>query len=238
MLEKIVKSVEELNAVAMHLLQVKDLDALRVLAKTWSIPYQQTEDYIQGKRYRLAQIPVADKAYKTASEKLREEMLILNDKYFADIVAWHLISKCEEDDIFSGQVLKKHKSLQRCLDYVSGRAFEVAQEQARQKGFDRVPQNTGLALTEKEVFPWAEEYYKKQDEDETAKKEAEEKQKIISDWDKKEQKSSTVPAKTAASGKGKKPSKKTMETDRPEKKAAKDHDKKDTPQQMSLFDLQ
>lgn len=238
MLEKIVKSVEELNAVAMHLLQAKDLDALRTLSKAWSIPYQQTEDYIQGRRYRLAQIPVADKSFRSAPEKLREEMLALDDKYFADIIAWHMVRLCEGDEAFSQQVLKKHKSLQRCLDYVTGKAFEIAQAQAKQKGLERVPQNTGLTLTEKEVFPWAEEYYRKQDEEEIAKKEAEEKNKILSDWDMRERKSKNVPVNTVASRKGKKTIKKTVKTAVEEKKVEKNHTGKEIPQQMSLFDLQ
>lgn len=238
MYEKIVKNVEELNVAAMHLLQVKDLDALRTLAKTWSISYQQTEDYIHGKRYRLAEIPVADKNFRTASEKLREEMLALDDKYFADIVAWHMIRKSGEDEELSEQILKKHKSLQRCLDYVTGKAFEAAKAQTKQKGLERVPQNTGLALTEKEVFPWAEEYYRKQDENETEKKEAEEKKKILSDWETRERKSKTVPAKAADSGKGKKTARKAKEAAGEEKKPAKDPSRKDIPQQMSLFDLQ
>lgn len=235
MLEKIISNVNELNAAAMHLLQIKDMDALRKLAKTWYIPYQQTEDYIQGKRYRLAEIPITEKMYQNAAEKLRDEMLMLNDKFFADIVAWHMIGKCAEDAAFENQILARHKSLQKCLDHITGKAFELAQEQAKQKGLDRIPQNMGLALTEKEVFPWAEEYYQKQDEAETIKQEKEKREKILSEWEKLEKKGTVLPQKTVV---GKKGSKKKTEEKTEIKNNVKAAKKKEAPQQMSLFDLQ
>lgn len=235
MLEKIISNVNELNAAAMHLLKVKDLDALRKLAKTWCVPHQQTEDYIQGKRYRLAEIPIAEKMYQSAAEKLRDEMLTLNDKFFADIVAWHMIDLCAENDVFEKQILEKHKSLQKCLDHITGKAFELAQEQAKQKGLDRIPQNMGLALTEKEVFPWAEEYYQKQDEEETRKEEKEKNEKILAEWEKLEKKTTILPKKATA-GKGKKVSKTEEKTE--SKNSVKTTKKKEASQQMSLFDLQ
>lgn len=184
MLDKIVKNVSELNAAAMHLRQSGGMEELRKLAKNWGIPYAQTEAYIQGKRYRLTEVPVADKAFKTPFEKLREEMIALDDKYFASIIAWYMIRKCEEDESLGEQVLKKHKSLQRCLDFVTGKAFAIATEQAKQKGLDHVTANTGLALTQNDVFPWVEEYYRNDDEAEVKKTETEEKEKILKEWEK------------------------------------------------------
>lgn len=237
MLEKIVKNVEELNAAAMHLLLVKDLESLKKLAKEWSIPYQQTEDYIHGKRYRLAQIPVKDKDYRTAAEKLRDEMILLNDKVFADVIAWYILQKAADDEELSVQILKKHKSLQRCLDHVTGKAYEMAQEQRKQKGLDKIPQNMGIALTEKEVFPWAEEYYRKQDEEEIEKQEAERKTKIRTEWERLENKTTVVPKKTTASPKRKKAAA-TKEETTAKTDTVKATNKKETTQQMSLFDLQ
>lgn len=244
MLEKIVKNREDVNAAAMHLLQAHDLEELRKLAKTWAVSFQQTEDYIHGKRYRLMEIPITDKAYQSAAEKLREEMIVLNDKMFADIIAWQIIRICSEDPVMEAQVLKKHKSLQRCLDYVTGKAFEMAQAQMKEKGIDNGPQKMGIALTEKEVFPWAEEYYRNMDEKETAEKEEKEKAQIISEWTRRENKEKHASNKTAVSGKGKKSTSKKAQADTKENVADQSanvqcnkKNQKETMQQISLFDL-
>lgn len=242
MLEKIVKSVEELNAAAAHLRQSGDLDALRRLAKAWAVPYKQTEDFICGKRYRLAEVPIADKDFRTPSEKIREEMLALDDKCFADIVGWHITHKCREDEELSAQVLKKHKSLQRCLDFITSKAFEMATEQAKQKGLERIQQNTGLAITEREVFPWAEEYYRSADEAEAEKKAEEEKKNILAAWETAEKKvttaGKTTSVKKEGKGKAKRPEKKADKEPGPgQKNVPEVKEKKEPFGQMSLFDL-
>lgn len=236
MLEKIVQNVAELNAVATHLRQSGNIEELKKLAKEWAVPYQQTEDFIHGKRYRLAEIPIADKNFRTPFEKLREEMPALDDKYFADIVGWHFIQKCRDDEELSVQVLKKHKSLQRCLDFITGKAFEMATEQAKQKGLERVQQNTGLAVTEKEVFPWAEEYYRSEDEAEVAKKTTEEKKKIITAWEAAERRE-TFAGKTESAKKAGKAKKTADKASSSEKKGSEAEEKKEAFGQMSLFDL-
>lgn len=134
MIEKMVENVVELNDAAVHLRNQGDMEALRRLAKKWAVPYEQTEDFIQGRRYRLAEIPIGQKIFRTASEKLREEILVLDDKDFAGIIGWHIIRKCEEDPKLAISVMKRHKSLQRCLDFVMEKAFETATEQAKRKG--------------------------------------------------------------------------------------------------------
>lgn len=245
MLERIVKSVEELNVVALHLRQNQDLDAIRELAKAWAVSYQDTENFIYGRRYRLAEVPIADKDFKFASEKLREEMLALDDKYFASIIGWYITRKSSDDEELAAQVLRKHKSLQRCLDFISGKAFEMATEQAKQKGLDRIQENTGLAITEKEVFPWAEEYYRREDEDTVKETEAEEKKKILSMWEFMEKKpvdtGKVTSMKKVGAGKAKKAPKKankSADTEKQEEtKVAKTEEKKETFGQMSLFDL-
>ena len=72
MIEKMVENVVELNDAAVHLRNQGDMEALRRLAKKWAVPYEQTEDFIQGRRYRLAEIPIRQKIFRTTSEKLRE----------------------------------------------------------------------------------------------------------------------------------------------------------------------
>lgn len=237
MFEKVVKNTEELNAVALHLRTEGEMDELKKLAKKWLIPHQDTEDFITGKRYRLAEIKIEDREYSRPQEKLRVEMLALKDKYFADIIAMHVMRKCDEDD-FGKSVLLKHKSLQKCMDFIMGKAFEMAEEQAKQKGLERVPQNTGMAVTETQVFQWVEEYYIRDDAEEEAKKTAEVNQKIKEGWERAEgiKRSGTKKSsgKKTSSGKTKKTAK-GGETEVKEKTET----KKKTPSdgQMTMFDL-
>lgn len=244
MLDKIVKSVNELNAAAEHLRQSGGIEELKKLAKAWNVPHAQTEDYIKGKRYRLMEVPVSDREFRTYSEKLREEMLALDDKYLASVIAWHIMRKCEEDGELGEMVLKKHKSLQRCMDFITGKAFEIATDQAKQKGLEGVQRNTGLALTQNEVFPWAEEYYRSDDEEAVKKKETEDKEEIQKEWARRE-----GGAKVAASGQKKASPKakngtKKKETDKAGKTTGsgaaagtKKGAKADTSGQLSLFDM-
>lgn len=204
------------------------------LAKDWDIPYKQTEDFIKGSRYRLAEIPIGQKEFHSSLEKLREEMLLLDDPNYASVVGWYISRKCREDETMSSQVLKPHKSLQRCMDYIMEKAFSLATEEAKKKGFDRVPENAGLTLTEKTVFPWAEEYYQKDDEAEIQKKEEKAKQEIRSAWERAERNSAPT-SKTPSKKKGtqKKAPGKARETSGSEKGTK----KKSSFGQMSLFDM-
>lgn len=205
MLDKMIQTVDELNAVAAHLRQSGGMEELKKLAKVWGVPYAQTEEYIKGTRYRFAEVPVAEKEFRSPFEKLREEMAVLDDKYFASVVAWHVIHLCEDDAELGKMVLKGHKSLQRCLDFILGKAYEIATEQAKQKGMDRVAANTGIALTQNEVFPWAEEYYRSDDAEAVKKKEKEEKEKIREEWERRESGVKTAVSSTKKSaGKAKK----------------------------------
>lgn len=181
MFEKIVRNIEELNSVAVHLRNTKNLTELRTLAEEWLIPKKDIEDFIAGKRFRLAEIKIEEKEFKTAEQKLREEMWTLKDKEFADILAQHLIGKCEEE-LFSIQVLQPHKTLQKCLDYVMQQAYHVAEEKRKELDKEK-GQNVGLALSHVKVYEWAEAYYalddaaKEKKEKEERKKELQKKQK-------------------------------------------------------------
>lgn len=245
-------NVAELNAAAQHLRMEKDMEGIKALARAWAVPYQHTQDYIEGKRYRLADVPVAKGDFKFPSEKLREEMLALDDKYFADVIGWHITRLCRDDEELAVQVLKSHKSLQHCMDFITEKAYEVALGQAREKGMERIQANTGLALTEKEVFPWAEEYYRKEDEEDIKKKEEEEKKKILAEWERRErpavsEKKAETKKKKSGNRKTKKAEKETetssaqkeqeasVKTEK--KKEEKKKEEKKEYGQMSLFDL-
>ena len=182
MLNEIIKTAEELNTAALYYRQSGNMDGVRELAKAHAVSKKQTEEFIQGSRYRLVDIPIEERKFANASEKLRAEMFALKDAGFADIIGQYLVNLAKTDSALDAQVLKKHKMLQRCLDYVT-----------KKKGENGIRANTGLALSGDQVFPWVLEYYAKDDEKEIAEKEQEEKKKIQKEWDSVNKRTKTIP---------------------------------------------
>ena len=164
MLNEIIKTAEELNTAALHYRQSGNMDGVRELAKAHAVSKKQTEEFIQGSRYRLVEIPIGERKFVNASEKLRAEMFILKDAGFADIIGQYLVNLAKTDSALEAQVLKRHKMLQRCLDYVTQKAYNIALEAAKKRGENSIRANTGLALSSDQVFPWVLEYYAKDDE--------------------------------------------------------------------------
>ena len=74
MLNEIIKTAEELNTAALHYRQSGNMDGVRELAKAHAVSKKQTEEFIQGSRYRLVDIPIEERKFANASEKLRAEM--------------------------------------------------------------------------------------------------------------------------------------------------------------------
>ena len=181
MLNEIIKTAEELNTAALHYRQSGNMDGVRELAKAHAVSKKQTEEFIQGSRYRLVDIPIEERKFANASEKLRAEMFALKDAGFADIIGQYLVNLAKTDSALDAQVLKKHKMLQRCLDYVTQKAYNIALEGAKKKGENGIRANTGL------------EYYAKDDEREIAEKEQEEKKKIQKEWDSVNKRTKTIP---------------------------------------------
>lgn len=64
-------------------------------------------------------------------------MFALKDAGFADIIGQYLVNLAKTDSALDAQVLKKHKMLQRCLDYVTQKAYNIALEEAKKKGRER-----------------------------------------------------------------------------------------------------
>lgn len=175
--EKIVKNTEELNAAAAYLRQAKSFAELKRLAGEWLVPEEDVEAFIAGKRYFLAEVPIEEKEYKTAEDKLREEMWALNDKHFTDVVAFHLLKRCETSEELSTRMLKKHKTLQKCMDHIMGQAFHEAKEAYEESGKEGPPDMPmGMAVDGEKVISWAEAYYALEDEEEEMKKKEEEKE--------------------------------------------------------------
>lgn len=237
MFEKIVRNIDELNAVALHLRTIENFDALKSLAKEWQISKHDTEAFISGKRYRLADVTIEDRNYSRPEEKLRIEMFALKDRYFADIIGRYVIKKCIDDD-FGKNVLLKHKSLQKCLDHIMEKAFHIAEEQAKQNGHEHIQQNAALALPETQVFHWAEEYYLLDDLDSEQKKEEEKNKKIQDEWARAERSKVTNIRKEGDKKTTSKKGKTTVSDDTAISKAGKkSKNEKPAGEQMNMFDL-
>lgn len=175
--ERIVNNTGELNAAAAHLRKTKSFAELKRLAGEWLVPEEDVDAFIAGKRYFLAEVPIEEKEYKKAEDKLREEMWALNDRYFTDVVAFYLLKCCETSEALSACVLKKHKTLQKCMNHIMEQAFLQAQEtyeESRKEGPPNMPM--GMAVVGDRVISWAKAYYALEDEEEEAKKKAEEKE--------------------------------------------------------------
>lgn len=195
MYEKVIHNTEELNAMAVHLRMAQNFPELRLLAAERLVPEQDVEDFISGKRFLLAEIPMSEKNYASAAEKLREEMWHLKDQLFTDLVAQYLIGRAKEDILFGFRVLKKQKTLQKCMDYIMKQAYQMAEKEREKKIGKKQDQKSrtgnqnqafGLGIAETKVYQWAEEYYALEDEVKEAKEQAKERKKRLNALKRKE----------------------------------------------------
>ena len=74
MLGKMIENTKDLNMVADRLRARGEISRLQELCKEWLIPENDMQDFLQGKRLRLAEVPLEEKNFSTASEKIAEEM--------------------------------------------------------------------------------------------------------------------------------------------------------------------
>ena len=188
MYEKLINNTEELNAMAVHLRNSQNFSELKVLAAQWLVPKQDVEDFIKGKRFQLAEIPLSEKEYTSAVEKLREEMWHMKDQLFTDIVGRHLMEKAEKGLLFGSQVLKKQKTLQKCMNYIMEQAYQMAEKEHDNRfggknnpnrRADRTHQSVGMGISETKVYQWAEEYYALDDEAKEIKEQKAERKKRL-----------------------------------------------------------
>ena len=80
MLGKMIENTKDLNMVADRLRARGKISRLQELCKEWLIPEKDMQDFLQGKRLRLAEVPLEEKNFSTASEKIAEEMYQLKDQ--------------------------------------------------------------------------------------------------------------------------------------------------------------
>ena len=220
MIEQFVNNTAELNLLAQNLRDHGEIERLKELADQWLIPEEDLKDFINGTRVRLAEIPLEEKDFSSATEKLTEEQYHLAGNTALIVIGRYLMMHLEEKGL-EEKILQSHKSLEKCLNYILKQAYEEEKDSikkemqaANKSRHDQELQGTVRVYEEEKVFRWAEEYYLLDD------KEAEQKRK--EEWEKAERERRKQAAERI----------KNMQ----ERKAA-PIEKKESDGQISLFDL-
>ena len=229
MLEKLAKSIEEINVLAEHYRDCQDVAAVESLAKEHAISKEDTDAFIAGKRNFLLPVPLVQNS-ESVAEKLTEEMFRLEDSGYATVIGSYLLDLANKDPVMKDVILQPHKTLQRCIEYVHEKAYETALERAKKEGKTGVGQNAGIAIGSTEVFAWVIDYYLLDDRKDIEKKEQEEKVAIKKAW-KREKSIRTLSTKSKDSD----TKKDVLEEAKVAVKPA--AQKKEEPEQLSLFSL-
>ena len=158
MLEKLAKSIEEVNVLAEHYRTCQNVAAIEGLAKECFISKEDTDAFIAGKRKFLLKVLLTQQAV-SVTEKLTEEMLLLQDSGYATVLGTYLLDLARKDPVMKEVILQPHKTLRHCLEYVHEKAYETALEKAKKEGKTGVGQNAGIAIGSTEVFAWVIDYY-------------------------------------------------------------------------------
>ena len=158
MIEKLykkVKNIQDFNETASKLRQMGLKDELKNLAGKYKVPEVDLKEFLSGKRYFLIDGGETQKDYMSARSKLLDEMFNLNDPQFTDVIGNYLIKCCDKSD-FADLVLQKHKTLQRCVESIMSRAYEMVSDEVKKSG-----RYANMAVLEDTVFKWAEEAFHK-----------------------------------------------------------------------------
>lgn len=164
--------------------------------------------------------------HEKAKEKLEKELKDAKDRAFAEPIIEYLLKRCAEDIGLAEDVCQKHKTWEKCFDFI----YESARKSANGK--------RQCAVRNDVVYEWAEDYYHKDDkaeEEKKAKEAAEKKKKVQTKPAKSFEDSATkqykaeVKAKTAETKK--QVDEKTAEAPKPKKNS------KEIDGQMDIFSL-
>ena len=180
MLEKLAKSIEEVNVLAEHYRTCQNVAAIESLAKECFISKEDTDAFIAGKRKFLLKVLLTQSV--SVTEKLTEEMLLLQDSGYATVLGTYLLDLARKDPVMKEVILQPHKTLRHCIEYVHEKAYETALEKAKKEGKTGVGQNAGIAIGSTEVFAWVIDYYLLEDRKDMEKKAQEEKDTIKKAW--------------------------------------------------------
>ena len=224
MIEIMVQNIQDLNTVAKYLRDKQEFDRIKELAYEWLVPDDYVNDFIAGKRVLLADIDIGAKEYGNAHEKVADEMELIGDPDFANVIGLYICKMCADKE-YEALVLQPHKALQKCLDYILEKVYKIAEEQHGKNGMRRQG-GVGTAMTSTKVFAWVDEYYALDDAKEEAEKKEKAKQEFIKNRKKAEERAKT---------------RKKEEAEWKERQAKKtqisEAKKKAEENQMSIFDL-
>ncbi len=96
---------------------------------------------------------VAEKVEK----KLKEETKNSKTNNFAKPIIEHLLKRCEEDAGLAEDILKVGKTWEKCFSYLASKAMKLKVGNC-------------AAVEDEVVYEWAEDYYRKEDKPDPAKK--------------------------------------------------------------------
>ncbi len=85
-----------------------------------------------------------------AKKKLEDELKNAKNKLFAAPVIKYLLGRCEGNKGLSEDILQRHKTWEKCLDYI----YSLARKQATRNC---------AVIRDEVVYEWAEDYYHKDD---------------------------------------------------------------------------
>ena len=118
-------------------------------------------------------MPLEEKNFSTASEKIAEEMYQFEGPGLAVALGQYLIERCEEETL-GAQILLPHKSLEKAINFILQKVYEESKDYLQQ---NRGGQNgAGVAVSSEKVYRWLEEYYALDDAEEEQKKKEEERE--------------------------------------------------------------
>lgn len=161
-----IENTKDLNMVADRLRARGEISRLQELCRERLIPENDMQDFLQGKRLRLAEVPLEEKKFSTASEKIAEEMYQFEGPGLAVALGQYLLERCE-NEILSAQILLPHKSLEKGINFILQRVYEESKDYLQQ---NRNGQNgAGVAVSSEKVYHWLEEYYALDDAEEERK---------------------------------------------------------------------
>ena len=98
MLEKLAKSIEEVNVLAEHYRTCQNVAAIESLAKECFISKEDTDAFIAGKSCCLLKVPLMGQS-GSVTEKLTEEMLLLQDSGYATVLGTYLLDLARKDPV-------------------------------------------------------------------------------------------------------------------------------------------
>ena len=180
MLEKLAKSIEEVNVLAEHYRTCQNVAAIETLQKRMFHIQSGHGCFYSGKKEVSAEGFVNQSV--SVTEKLTEEMLLLQDSGYATVLGTYLLDLARKDPVMKDVILQPHKTLRHCIEYVHEKAYETALEKAKKEGKTGVGQNAGIAIGSTEVFAWVIDYYLLDDRKDMEKKAQEEKDTIKKAW--------------------------------------------------------